>query len=80
MIRGMAKRRPGPGRPSKGDRALMATRLPLDDAEDVKALAEARDWTYSETLAELVGIALKHLDELPPGPTPQEELPLTKAS
>jgi hypothetical protein len=76
----MAKRRPGPGRPSKGDRELMATRLPLDVSGGVKALAEARDWSYSETLAELVAIGLNHLAELPPAPTEQEELPLTKAS
>lgn len=76
----MAKRRPGPGRPSKGHRELMATRLPHDVSGDVKALAEARDWSYSETLAELVAIGLRHLDELLPVPTAQEELPLTKAS
>lgn len=62
----------------------MVTRLPADHGERVRQLAEDYDWSYSETLAALVGIGLGHQDELPapaelPQPT-QEELPLTRAS
>ncbi len=78
----MAKRQAtlGGGRPSKGAREFMATRLPLGSSEIVKQLAEERDWSYSETLAALVDIALAHRAELPPARVEQEELPLTKAS
>jgi hypothetical protein len=80
MIAAMPKRRPGRGRPSKGDRDLMATRLLAPTAALVRELAEARDWTYSDTLAALVTIGLHHRDELPAETAEQEELPLTKAS
>lgn len=80
MIRRMAKRQPGRGRPSKGPRDLMVTRLPVDVGEQVRDLAVDRDWSYSETLAALVGIGLQHVAELPVAPSEQEELPLTKAS
>lgn len=77
----MAKRQPGRGgRPSKGPRDLMVTRLQTHVAEQVRALADDRDWSYSETLAALVAISLDHLADLPGAPAEQEELPLTKAS
>ena len=76
----MAKRQPGRGRPSKGQRDLMVTRLPIEVGQRVRDLAEQRDWSYSDTLAALVASGLRHLDELPPSETGQEELPLTKAS
>lgn len=79
MIAAMAKRQPGPGRPSKGDRTLMATRLPNPDSDRVREIAAAYDWSYSETLAALVAIALNHCAELP-ALDQQEELPLSKAS
>ena len=76
----MGKRQAGPGRPSKGQRHLMATRLPTDVADAVRGLAEARDWSYSDTLAALVVLGLDRVADLPPAPTQQTELPLTKAS
>lgn len=80
MIAAMPNRRPGRGRPSKGDRDLMATRLPTPTAALVRELAEVRDWTYSDTLAALVAIGLNHRDELPAEAAEQEELPLNRAS
>lgn len=81
MIRRMAKRQPGRGgRPSKGPRDLMVTRLPVGVGEQVRDLAVDRDWSYSETLAALVAIGLEHVAELPIARAEQEELPLTKAS
>jgi len=58
----------------------MATRLPTDVADAVRGLAEARDWSYSDTLAALVVLGLDRVADLPPAPTQQTELPLTKAS
>lgn len=58
---------------------MMATRLPTVASDRVRELADARDWSYSETLAALVAIGLNHSAELPPLERP-EELPLTKAS
>ncbi len=85
MICDMAKRQaPSSGRPSKGERDLMVTRLPVADGKTIRQLAEDYDWSYSETVAELVRIALLHQDELPPrpetSPSTQQELPLTRAS
>ena len=76
----MAKRPAGPGRPSKGQRHLMATRLPIDVADAVRDLAESRDWSYTDTLAALIALGLDHVTDLLPASTQQEELPLTKAS
>lgn len=81
MIRSMAKREARGGRPSKGPRDLMVTRLSIADGEQVRALAAELDWSYSDTLAALVRIGLSHREELPPAASnPQGELPLTKAS
>lgn len=80
MIRPMAKRQPGRGRPSKGERDLMVTRLPVEVGRRIREIAERRDWSYSETLAALAAIALLHVDELPADSTDQEELPLNRAS
>ncbi|MCF7547283.1 hypothetical protein [Pseudonocardia sp. WMMC193] len=78
----MAKREARGGRPSKGPRDLMVTRLSLTDGKRVRDLADSLEWTYSDTLAYLVQIAFSHPEALPtPLPPPvQEELPLTKAS
>jgi hypothetical protein len=81
MIRPMSKREARGGRPSKGPRDLMVTRLSIADGEQVRALAAELDWSYSDTLAALVRIGLSHREELPPAASnPQGELPLTKAS
>lgn len=80
MISPMAKRVSYGGRPSKGPRDAMLTRLHLDVGRRVRDLAEEKDWTYSDTLEALICIGLEHLDELSDENTAQEELPLTKAS
>ena len=79
MMRRMAKRAAYGGRPSKGQRDQMITRLHLDVGRSVRDLAEEKDWSYSDTLQALIRIGLDHLDELPDDTT-QQELPLTKAS
>jgi len=59
----MAERRPGPGRPSKGERWPVHTRLPQHVADLFKAEADRRDVAYSELLASLAaahyGVPLK---------------------
>lgn len=66
MIPGMAIRQanPGAGRPSKGDRHAMMTRLPRPVADRVMRLAAQLDLSYSDTLALLVDIGLDS-DRLP---------------
>ncbi|MFR9802562.1 hypothetical protein ACL02T_09700 [Pseudonocardia sp. RS010] len=56
--------------------------MPTSDSAELRELAEARDWSFSETAAALIRIGLRHRDELPAETTPrgQEELPLHKAS
>ncbi|GAY10651.1 hypothetical protein [Pseudonocardia sp. N23] len=56
--------------------------MPTDDSAELRDLAEARDWSFSETAAALIRIGLRHRDELPAGTNPrgQQELPLNKAS
>jgi hypothetical protein len=81
----MAKRTAarGGGRPSKGPRDVIVTRVPTVDSAELRGLAEARDWSFSETAAALIRIGLRHRDELPPETSTsreQEELPLNKAS
>jgi hypothetical protein len=80
MISPMAKRASNGGRPSKGPRDAMLTRLHPEVGQRVRVLAEEKDWTYSDTLEALICIGLDHLDELPDDVTTQQELPLTKAS
>lgn len=76
----MAQRRSsGAGRRSKGPRDLMATRLPLEEADRLRDLADELRMTNSDTIAALLRIAMKHLGELPVA-NDQEELPLSKAS
>ena len=57
----MAKRVSYGGRPSKGPRDAMLTRLHPDVGRRVRDLAEEKDWTYSDTLEALICIALEHL-------------------
>lgn len=76
------RRRPGSGgRPSKGDRHLFATRIPVPVAEAVMEAAEALGLSYSEFLALLAAEAMG-MPELAPHPRPvnQEELPLNKTA
>jgi len=50
----MARRGSNGGRPSKGDRELFATRLPVELAELVRDDADRSDLSLSEHLANLV--------------------------
>lgn len=76
----MAKRVAQGGRPGKGPRDTMITRLPVEVGQDVRQLAVEKDWSYSDTLAALIAIGLRHPHELPAGSAEQEELPLNRAS
>ena len=71
----MAVRTPGPGRPSKGARKGYFTRIPVADASEIDTGAEAADVSYSEFIAALVSIGLRHRDELPDQVKPKEVLP-----
>jgi len=66
------------GRRSLGERALLGTRLPIQEADYLRDLADEYGMTNSDFLAALLRIALRHLDEMPPT-VAQKELPL-KAS
>lgn len=72
----MARRRPGPGRPSKGERKGYFTRVPIEDALQVDAAADAADVSYSEYIAALIALGLRYRDELPEKfqPKPAEEV------
>ncbi len=52
----MARRGSNGGRPSKGDRELFATRLPVELAEMVRDDADRSDLSLSEHLANLVAL------------------------
>lgn len=72
------KRTSGGGRPSKGDRHVFTTRVPIRDAEKLFAVADAQGKSASEFIAEtlaekLATIDLSTLKE-------QEELPINRAS
>lgn len=64
------------GRRSKGERHTFNTRVPIQDAREVIAGADAAKTYYGEYLAALVHIGLQHLDELPEKfqPKPAEEV------
>ncbi|ALE76999.1 hypothetical protein FRP1_30270 (plasmid) [Pseudonocardia sp. EC080625-04] len=78
----MPKREAHGGRPSKGARDTMVTRLPADEGAAVRQLAVDLDWSYSDTLAALIRLGMQHREQLPIAFTShaQEELPLNKAS
>ncbi len=52
-VLGMGRGRPGAGRPSRGDRWLVCTRLPADLADLFRAEADRLDLTYNDLLANL---------------------------
>ncbi|KAA1005410.1 hypothetical protein FVA95_28945 [Pseudonocardia sp. EV170527-09] len=78
----MPKREAQGGRPSKGARDTMVTRLPADEGAAVRQLAVDLDWSYSDTVAALIRFGMQHREQLPIAFTShgQEELPLNKAS
>ncbi len=61
------------GRPSKGDRWLVSTRLPVAMAEEFRHLAEVQDLSYSELLANIVAEHLGHAKITQPRDTSAEE-------
>lgn len=63
------------GRPSKGDRHAFMTRIPMRDAKEVIESSDALDVYYSDYIAALVEIGLRHRDELPAHLQPKEVLP-----
>ncbi len=69
--------------PHKGQRELFATRLPLEEALQMRELANTLGLTLTDTLHALVRIGYRHRDDLHrvlPARRHQEELPLNKAS
>lgn len=51
FMTGMALHRPGPGRPSKGARRLIASRLPVEHANEIEQRADALGLSMSEFVA-----------------------------
>jgi len=47
---------------------LLSTRVPVADGARVRALAERREWSLSDTVAALLQVALAHPAELPATP------------
>ena len=70
-------RRPaGSGRKSKGDRHLIASRVPRSLAEVVMDRADALDISISECVADLLEVAVRYA----PPVNAQEALPMADAS
>lgn len=72
------QRRASGGRPSKGDRHVLTTRIPTAEAEKLFAVADALGTSASSFIAEVMAekLASIDLDKL----SGQEALPLSKAS
>ena len=70
----MAGTRPT-GRPSKGDRHAFMTRIPRPEAQDVIDSADAAGVYYSDYIAALVAVGLRHREELPAQMHTKEVLP-----
>ena len=66
------------GRPSKGDRHVLTTRLPVADAEKLFAVADDLGQSASEFIANAVAEKLANID--PSSIEGPEELPIAKAS
>jgi hypothetical protein len=62
------------GRPSKGDRHVLTTRLPVADAEKLFAVADHQGQSASEFIADAVAEKLAAIDMTTV--TGQEELPI----
>ena len=78
-VSGMAiQKRTRGGRPSKGDRHVLTTRLPIADAEKLFAIADHQGQSASEFIAHAVAEKLASLDLTTVGG--QETLPIAKAS
>jgi hypothetical protein len=58
----------------------MITALKVDEAELIRDMGDEAKVTYSDLLAGLIRIGLRHLDELPSDLLPKEELPLSESA
>ncbi|MGP5220668.1 hypothetical protein ACTXMB_15140 [Arthrobacter rhombi] len=72
------KRSSGTGRPSKGDRHVFTTRVPVHDAEKLFAVADSLGKSASEFIAETMSEKLASIDLS--ALEGQEELPINRAS
>ncbi|WP_024476397.1 hypothetical protein [Arthrobacter sp. CAL618] len=72
------QRRASGGRPSKGDRHVLTTRIPTAEAEKLFAVADALGTSASSFIAEVMAEKLATIDlsQL----TSQEALPFSRAS
>ena len=66
------------GRPSKGDRRMVGSRMPISDADKLHAVAAAQGVTVSDYVADLVRAHLRNVDL--DGITNQEALLIARAS
>ena len=64
----------GAGRPSKGDRVIMTTRLPKPLADAVRQRAEEDDLSFSEVVANAVAASFGQPPVAVPGPSDQMRL------
>jgi len=71
MLSGMArkKRRHGGGQPHKGDRRLLATRLPRPLADEIEERSDVLDMSLSDYLAMVLTEHLATTDRPDPGQT-----------
>ncbi|RZT75461.1 hypothetical protein EV383_6201 [Pseudonocardia sediminis] len=51
------------GRPSKGPRVAIGTRIPEAHGTQLRSVASDRGWYHSETAAALISVGLRHLQE-----------------
>lgn len=72
------KRTSSGGRPSKGDRHVFTTRVPIRDAEKLFAVADSLGKSASEFIAETINEKLATIDLSTV--KDQEELPINRAS
>jgi len=73
MIWGMARRAASGGRPSKGNRATLLTRPPVELVEAVRAEAERLDLSYSDYIANILAAA----HGFPPVVQPKDQAQMT---
>jgi len=64
MVTSMATKRPGPGRPSLGERTALKVRLPVDLYEAVRAEAESRGISMNQVVVEIATRSLEHKEAL----------------
>ena len=69
------------GRPSKGDRDVLYTRVPRPVGDAIRALSDQTGMAISDVIAALAakGLGMPELAPHPPHPYEQQELPLKTA-